>query len=228
MNKKTTLLGGVLAAALLCPGMASASFLLDTGTPSNPSAFYTLDSGHWAAAEFKATGGEDVTSLAAFLTEPVGSSQSGYTFTFDIYSASGITARNRSPIAAFTGTYTQDGWNTSAVNWTVPTDGDYWLAVQVNTTNQAGTLNLPQEASALTGTAPAEAFAYYGGSLTGGVYKTAGAPAVGLEVSVVPLPPGFWLFASGLLGLGAFAGRQRIRYFFHNSSAATTGIHAAA
>ena len=228
MNNKTTLIGGVLAAALLAPGMASASFLLDTGTPPGDSTTtYTLNSGQWFAGEFHATAGEDITSVAAYLTQ--GSAQSGYTFTFDIYSSTGLFARanSRVPLQSFSGTYTADGWNSTAVDWTVPTDGDYWLALQVNTTNQSGSLDLPGIVSQ-TGSAPAAGFAYFQGSATGNVYKSLTGPGVGLEVSTVPLPAGFWLFASGLLGLGAVAGRQRIRHILHSISATTAGSHAAA
>ena len=228
MNNKIPLIGGVLAAALLAPGMASASFLLNTGTPPGDSGTtYELNSGQWFAGEFHATAGESITSVAAYLLQ--GSAEPGYTFTFDIYSSTGLFARatSRAPLQSFAGTYTADGWNSTAVNWTAPTDGDYWLALQVDPTNQSGNLDLPGIVNQ-TGSAPAEAFAYFQGAATGNVYKSLTGPGVGLEVSTVPLPPGFWLFASGLLGLGALAGRQRIRHILHSISATTTGSHAAA
>jgi hypothetical protein len=230
MNKKITLIGGVLATALLAPGMASASFLLDTGAPTGDSpTTWTLNSGQWFAGEFSATAGESIGSVAAYLTQN-GSAGSGYKLTFDLYSSNTTTglfatrATNRSPIASVDATYTADGWTSAALDYTVTTDGNYWLAVQVNVTDQSGSLDLPGIANP-TGTAPALGFAY---SQNGGVYKSLTGDGVGLQVSTVPLPPGFWLFASGLLGLGGVAGRQRIRHFVHNISAATTGSHAAA
>lgn len=229
MNKNTTLIGGVLAAALLAPGMASASMLLDTGTPgANADTTYELNSGQWLAGEFHATAGEDIKSVAAYLTQ--GSADVGYQFTFDLYTnnpTTGLLAtrtNNRSPIASIAATYTADGWTNAAVDWTIATEGDYWLAVQVTDTTQSGALDMPGLATQ-TGTAPAEGFAF---ATNGGQYKLLGGEGVGLQVSTVPLPPGFWLFASGLLGLGAVAGRQRIRHILHSISATTTGSHAAA
>jgi hypothetical protein len=228
MKNKITLIGGALAAALLAPGMASASFLLDTGTPvANPATTYELNSGQWLAGEFQATAGESIKSVAAYLTQ--GSADVGYSLSFDLYandSSTGLFARatSRSPLQSVDVTYTADGWTSAAVDWTVPTDGDYWLAVQVTGTTQTGALDMPGLATQ-TGTAAAEGFAL---ASNGGKYATFTGDGVGLQVSTVPLPPGFWLFASGLLGLGALAGRQRIRYFFNSISAATTGSHAAA
>jgi hypothetical protein len=227
MNNKITVIGGAIAAALLAPGMASASLLLDTGVPADANTTYTLNSGQWFAGEFHATGGEDIKSVAAYLAQ--GSANTNYELTFDLYSSSttsGLFARatSRSPLESVSAVYTTDGWTSAAVDWAVPTEGDYWLAVQVTNTTQTGGLDMPGLATQ-TGTAPAEGFAF---STNGAQYKSLAGDGVGLQVSTVPLPPGFWLFASGLLGLGALAGRQRIRYFFHNISATATGSHVAA
>jgi hypothetical protein len=67
-------------------------------------------------------------------------------------------------------------------------------------------LDLPTETSAGTGTVPAAGFALAG---TSNQFGTSGAPAFGLHVSAVPLPPAGWLFGSGILGVGALARRRR-------------------
>ena len=46
---KTTLIGAALLAGAIAPGLASASFVLDTGTPGGSSST-TLDSVQWVAA----------------------------------------------------------------------------------------------------------------------------------------------------------------------------------
>lgn len=211
MKTKSLLMGAAVAAVALVPGMASASFVLDTGVPAGGSS-YVLSSAQWVAGEFAVTAGTDITDLSAYLTQGAGSV--GDTFTFDIYStATSFTGRanSRSSVFTATGTFTQNGWNTTAVNWTPTATGDYWLALQVGPTNSTKGLDLPSETSASTGTAPALGFAYLG-SGTSGEYTTVGAPSIGLQVtaaSPVPLPPALWLLGSGLLGIGALARRRR-------------------
>jgi hypothetical protein len=209
MNKRTTLIGGAVAAALLLlPGIASASFVLDTGTPSGTGAPALLNSAQWEAAEFTATAGVEITSVSAYLTQ--GLAFSGAQFTFDIYSSTGFTGRSsgRTLLDSIGGTYTADGWSTTAIDWTPTATANYWLAVQVSSTVQNNGLDLPVETSTSTGTVPALAFAYLGTG-TESEFTESGAPAVGLEVTAVPLPPAVWLLGSGLLGLGAIAGRRR-------------------
>jgi hypothetical protein len=211
MNTKISIIAAALTAVLLAPGIASAGFVLDTGAPAGSSAF-VLSSAQWVAGEFAVTAGTDITDLSAYLTQGAGSI--GDTFTFDIYStATSFTGRasGRTSVFTATGTFTQNGWNTTAVDWTPTTTGDYWLALQVGPTNSTKGLDLPGEASATTGTAPALGFAYLG-SGTNSAYTTVGAPSVGLEVtagSPVPLPPALWLLGSGILGLGSMARRRR-------------------
>jgi hypothetical protein len=211
MNMNAKLIGGALLAVSLAPGVASANFVLDTGTPTGTGAPVVLSTAQWLAGEFAVTAGEDITDLSAYLTQGVG--QPGDKFTFDIYSSTGFTGRasGRTVVFSATGTFTANGWNTTAVNFTPTTSGDYWLALQVSSTTQTKGLDAPVEASGGTGTVPAIAYAYLGAG-TSSEYTTTAAPAIGLEVTAaapVPLPPAIWLLGSGLLGFAGTMARRR-------------------
>ena len=213
MNRKTTLLGGALAAAvLLLPGVASATFLLDTGIPNGDGGPAVLNSTSWVAGEFSATAGQEITTVSAYLADGIdqpGTPTDPVTFTFDIYSNTGFTGRSSGRVqeATTVGTFTVNGgWNTAVMNWTPTATGDYWLALQV-TTGQTKGLDLPQETSNTTGTVSALGFARLGTG-TSSEYTESAAVPVGLQVSAVPLPPAVWLLGSGLLGLGLFWRRK--------------------
>jgi hypothetical protein len=210
MNFKYAPFGAALGAILLAPGIASASFVLDTGTPSGGGAPEVLSTAQWLAGEFAVTAGEDITALSAYLTQGVG--EPGDTFTFDIYSSAGFTGRStgRNLVYSTTGTFTANGWNSAVANWTPTASGDYWLALQVSSPNQTKGLDAPVETGAGTGTAPAIAFAYLG-SGTGSEYTQTGAAPIGLQITAapVPLPAALWLLGSGVLGLGAMRRRRQ-------------------
>jgi hypothetical protein len=206
----------VLAAIALLPSVASASLVLDTGTPDGSTGTAVLSSSSWLAAEFTTTTAETITSLAAYLTEGVG--QPGDTFTFDV-DASGnflnTRTSSRTILASATGTFTANGWNANSTSFTLSNGatsnnftlaaGTYWLALQVASSSATKGLDAPEESSSTNGTAPATAFAYAG---TNGQFTENGAPAIGVQIAgtpVVPLPASVWLLGSGLLaslGLG--------------------------
>jgi hypothetical protein len=200
MNNKIAAfaLAFAIVAGFILPGNASAQTLLDTGTPAGTGAPIILSTSQWIAGEFAATSGEDITQLAAYLTQGVG--QPGDTFTFDIYSSTGFTSRasqRPAPVLSTTGTFTVNGWNSVSVNWTPTTTGDYWLALQVASTTDTRGLDAPAEASASTGIAPALAFAYAPSS---GQYTTSGAVPVGLMVTPEPSSWALALLCVGFFG----------------------------
>ncbi len=194
------LTAGVAAVAIMLPGIASAGFVLDTGAPSGTGAPVLLYPAQSLAGEFAVTAGETITSLSAYLT--AGTAVDGDTFTFEIISGS-ITSRNLSIAYSTTATFEGNGWTTAGANWTPTAGGDYWLALVQPTTGYQ--FDAPLETSAVTGTVPALGFAFK----TSGSYSTNNAPAIGLEVTAVPLPASMWPMLGGLIALGGVAGRRR-------------------
>jgi hypothetical protein len=192
------------------PNLAQASFILDTGTPAGSGAPVVLNTTQSFASEFTLSANETISDLAAYVT--AGADQPGALFEFSIYSnAAGFVGLRNLPAPLFTtaATFTANGWNSEAVNWTAPAAGNYWLVVGAAGSATNPGLDLPQEASATTGTAPALAFAYASG--TNAKYSTSGAPAIGVEItglSPTPLPNSLLFLTSGLLALGWFASRR--------------------
>lgn len=215
LNFGTTLIGVALVlAAALAPGLASADYVLDTGTPAS-GVSVVLNTSDWYAAEFTVTAGETLTplSLSAYLTQ--GTGQVGDTFTWEIYSASGTflnanSSTRESNTFSTQGVFSANGWNTAALDWTPTTAGNYWVALQVTSTSQTHGLDLPTETSATTGTAPALAFASATGS-TNPKFQLETNNPVGIQITPVPLPAAVWLLGSGLLGFGGAMRRRETR-----------------
>jgi hypothetical protein len=218
MHSKTTLIGGAVAAMFLAPVIANASLILDTGTPATGASSELLDSGQWFAAEFGITAGQTVSSLSVYLSKPGGLGQVGDTYTLDIFSSAGFLGRAAGQTLDYTtsGTFTaSNAWNTTNLaattsgTWSAPSTGNYWVAIEVNSSTQTRGLDLPTTSN--NGTAPAEAFAYLG-SNTNNQFTTSGAPDVGFQVNTVPVPVpagASWLLGAGLVGIGSFARRRR-------------------
>lgn len=217
MYSKTTLIGGAIAALALVPVIANASLILDTGTPATGANSQELDASQWFAAEFGASAGEAVTSLSVYLSQPVGLGQVGDTYTLDIFSSAGFLGRAAGQTLEYstTGTFTaSNAWNTTNLantatgTWTVPTSGNYWVAIEV--TSSAQTRGLDLQTTSNNGAAPATAFAYLG-SNTNNEFTESGAPDVGFQVNATPVPIPFgtaWLLGGGLLGMSGFVRRS--------------------
>jgi hypothetical protein len=201
-------IAGAMLAAAAAPGIASATFVLDTGTPTANGTTFSLDANDFYAAEFNLAAGSTVTSIQAYVTNALFEDSPGDTFTLSIYSANNfLNNRNASAVFATQGTYgsnanSPDGWNgASGLSWTATAGGNYWVALEVNPLggDTAVALGLPSPTGG--GTAPALDLAFNDGS----GYTDQGAMPFGIQVAAVapvPLPPSLWLFACGALGLG--------------------------
>jgi hypothetical protein len=212
--KAKMILAGALLLAALAPGLASAEYVLDTGTPPAPGGTVPiLNKSDWYAAEFTLGPNATISQLSAYLT-PDGSGSVGSTFTWVLYSASGtfLGANRENPVGyvsptnlgdSVTGTFEASGWNSTTVNW-APGPGTYWIALQVSSGQTSG-LDLPNGDSTSTGTAPTLAFAFAG---TNGRYANL-SDGFGVQVSAVPLPAAAWLLGSGLVGLASLRRRRR-------------------
>jgi hypothetical protein len=203
--KNKLILAVTLTLAALAPAVASAdSFILDTGIPQGSGAPVELLTSSFAA-ELYITAGETITQLSAYLTQ--GSGEVGSTFEWSLYSAAGPFLNSRNIEAASfnaIGTFSGNGWNSVAVDWTATTSGYYWIALSPQ--NDPG-LDLPLETSDSTGTVPATAFAYTG---TNHEFMTDTAYPVGIEVTATPLPAALPLFAGGF-GVVAMIAQRRKR-----------------
>jgi PEP-CTERM motif len=197
--------------AVMQPNLASASsYILDTGTPAAGASFPILNQGQWFAAEFSATAGQTITDLSAYLNQSGGA---GTTFTFAIYSdATGFIGERTAPTPVYTvgSTFEANGWTSSTANWTVPTTGDYWVAVEMSSCSRnCPMLDLVTEASDSTGTAPALAFA---SAEANHVFALETTSPFGIEVGVASAVPeaGTWaMMMLGFAGIGLMAYRRR-------------------
>jgi MYXO-CTERM domain-containing protein len=203
----------VVVSSFISSEARAQSFILDSGVPATTT-YPIMNNADWFAGEFSATAGETVTDLSVYMHSIA--SGNGNNFAFVIYTDDNgafLTTRNANLSGnglvelTATGTFTAAGWNTSTVDWTVPTTGNYWLAVEGNT---PGTRNLPnydlvQETGTATGTVPALAFAYDSGTQ----FSTSTGVPIGLEVTVAAVPePASWALGVVAVGVLVFLRRR--------------------
>jgi hypothetical protein len=193
-----------IVGVLTVPTAASASVLVNTGTPTGSGAPLILSSAQSLAAEFSASAANTtIESLSAYLT--AGTAQAGDAFTFDIYQTLPTTSnRSPQPLFSLSTNWEQAGWTTATVDWTLPGTGDYWLVLK-NTSSGRNSyqFDAPQLTSSSAGPVPALAFET---APTDGFFAATTA-SFGVEVFSTPEP------ASAVLALvgTAFLARWRRR-----------------
>jgi hypothetical protein len=182
-------------AILTLPGIASAQFLLDTGTPTQFTSPLSVSSASSYGVEFSLTAGESLQQIALYLTPGSQNYQNQY-LTLNLYNVNLTTATNPSVLQSFQLQYTASGWNSTATSYVAPATGTYWLTVQ--TASSGYTLDAPEEATQPTGTVPAIEFAVKGTR----TYTVNNSASFGIQIGTAP-EPSSW--ALGLLAFGFLA-----------------------
>jgi hypothetical protein len=201
MNKPAIALP--FAAALLALALpAGAATVVDTGTPNGAAVgALVFDGSDWVAARVSFANAATIDAVAGHL---LGGS-AGETYDIALYEGG---ATPGAPLFATTATFGADGWNgASGLDWTVA-PGSYWIEFEVNGNDTLGSTPTPTGALFDTGvahpvqtaTTPDWGFSY-----------EAGAPSIGLRVSVVPEPTGALQVLAGMLLLTSLGVARRRR-----------------
>jgi len=197
-----------IAGVLAVPTAASASILVNTGTPTGSGAPLILSSAQSLAAEFSAPAGSTtIASVSAYLTQ--GTAAAGDAFTFDIYQTLPTTS-NRSPVPLFSAStnWEQNGWTTATVDWTLPGAGDYWLVLKNSSSGRNSyQFDAPQLTSSSPGPVPALAFET---APTDGFF-TSTTDGFGVEVLSTPEPSSAALALVGAAILARWRRRPEAR-----------------
>jgi hypothetical protein len=185
----------VAFAALTLPGMASAQFLLDTGTPTQFTSPLSVSTASSYGVEFSLTSGESLQQIALYLTPGTGNYQNQF-LTLNLYDVNLTTATSPSVLTSFQLQYTASGWNSLTTSYVAPVTGNYWITVQPSSSGYS--FDAPEEATQPTGTVPAIEFAVKGTR----TYAVNNSASFGIEIGAVP-EPSSW--ALGLLAFGFLA-----------------------
>ena len=201
---KKTIIAAMLLAGSMLPGLAQASYLLDTGAPDNSGFPLSLDGADFAAAEFNLAPGQIIGSIQGYLSG--GSSGSpGDTFTIALYAADGSNGLPGTAVWSGQGTYQANGWNgLSNLGLSGLSAGKYWAAFEVGPADSTAGLLLPTQAG--SGSALALFYAFNSGS----GYQLMSGEAFGVQVSAVPLPGALILLVSGLAAIGGIGRRRKL------------------
>jgi hypothetical protein len=182
----------ITLAAFFLPGIASAQYLLDTGTPTNFTTPLSISSAGGDAVEFSLTQGESLQQIALYLTAGTGNFQNQF-LTLNLFDQNLTTDATPSAITSFQLEYTASGWNSLTTSYQAPVTGDYWLTIA--TSSSGYTFEAPGEATQPTGTVPAINFETKGSR----EYSINNSASFGIQIGAVPEP------SSWALGLIAAA-----------------------
>ena len=210
MISKSKYLASVALLAACFATNASASLVVDTGTPTGGSGHfpYTLDSNDFYAGQITFSTNTQISSILTYLQ----GGTTGETFTVSLYDDSASLPGNQ--LYSAIATYGADGWNglTNLSGWNVGI-ANYWVALEINGSNDLGS-NSATGALLISGAhSPLAKTAFNSGS---GYALNSTPLSFGLEVttpesnvSPVPLPDTLTLMFSGLSLLTFVARRKK-------------------
>ncbi|MCV2353385.1 PEP-CTERM sorting domain-containing protein [Paucibacter sp. B2R-40] len=188
-----------LAAVLALSGAAQAASLIDTGSPDASKPGYVLDTANFLAVQFKADAAWQIDGLSAYLS----GGNAGEHFTVALYADSSSHLPG-DLLASSLAEFSADGWNSSAaLNWSLPTAGNYWLALEGATKETIPGLPEPDGSFVATagGLSMPGLTAFSDGGLAG--YQASPGIQFGLQVTgAVPEPTSYLLLLVGLGVIG--------------------------
>ncbi|MCV2360012.1 PEP-CTERM sorting domain-containing protein [Paucibacter sp. TC2R-5] len=189
-----------LAAVLALFGTAHAASLIDTGSPDASKPGYALDTSNFLAVQFNAGAAWHIDGLSAYLS----GGKAGEHFTVALYADSSAHLPG-DLIAASTVEFSTDGWNkSSALNWSLPTAGSYWLALEGATKEVIPGLPEPDGSFVANagGLTMPGLTAFSDGGFAG--YQASPGIEFGLQITgAVPEPSSYLLLLAGLGLVGA-------------------------
>jgi hypothetical protein len=216
---KKIVTGATMLALIAAGAVHAQTTTITTGAASNSDVGgYSLDSNDWIDGQINLSGAQTITSIQAYLDDPVGGA--GDQFNITLYADNGS---NKLGTELFSGTATWSatGWNgLSNLNWAVA-GGNYWVGLEISDAQQTSFVATTGAPTLLANTA----FSANGGAnytyrnISGtGLSKDLNFGLAVTAVAAVPEADG-WLML--LLGLGtvAYVWNRRSRHVSANDVA---------